>query len=1012
MVGPNECPAIGSLDTLDHSGPFDPRFKIFHELMQKKIREVLLVSTLYDACIMEEDGRLAERINNEYRGLNLSQPPRLTWASTAEEAMAYLSRRKFDLVITMPRVVDMDAFSLGEEIKNRHPEIPVFLLLHRAPDPTFALDRANRRGIDRTFVWTGNSDLLLAIIKSVEDKMNVDPDVTAAGVRVILFVEDSPLQLSLILPTLYREIVRQTQAVMEECLNEEHKLLTMRARPKILMAENYEEALDLYGRFKPYLLSVFSDVRFPRNNVFDKTAGIDLLTTIKKERPDVPLLLMSSEEDNRKKAEEIPAFFLDKTSPSIYAEMRSFLIRHLGFGDFIFRYPDGREFARVSDMHALEKILPTIPSESFYHHWSRNDFSTWLFARSEIILASRLRPVTDADFGCDVERMRRFIISLIHTRRMRQLKGVVASFETGFDPDVDFLKIGLGSLGGKARGLVFISSLLHRHPEVHQKFPGVRISFPKTLVLTTEGFDSFMELNGLRGIADAELPDSQIASIFLGAGFPAWFSEKLRHYLQQVNYPLAVRSSSLLEDNRIHPYAGLYRTYMLPNNHPDLSVRLEQLLAAIKLIYASTYYEGPRSFARSTTNQIGEEKMAVIVQRLVGRRYGDFFYPALSGVAQSRNFYPVAPMKPEEGIAHIALGLGKTVMDGGRALRFAPRYPQALPQFSTVVDILRNSQRDFWALAMNDPGAKIERSEESTLRRREIREGDREEPVLMLSSTYDAQSNAIRDTAHGPGHKVVTFAQVLKYGAFPLPGILEELLAMGQEGMGAPVEFEFSVDLDPGVAGTGEFAVLQIRPMTREDKVIEVEVFEKDLDQAFCFSSHALGNGIYPEFRDLVFVKPESFDPSRTPDIAREIGRINRELEKEGRKYLLIGPGRWGSADRWLGIPVAWQDISGVGAIVETRADSLNAEPSQGSHFFHNITTLGIPYVMVTESGGDFMTWDWLRSVPMERELEFVGHVRLEEPVFVVLDGRKSRCMMLPGVPDDVQELGGRSPTL
>ncbi|MBT8352850.1 MAG: phosphoenolpyruvate synthase PpsA, partial [Deltaproteobacteria bacterium] len=681
---------------------FDLSFKVFHELMAKKVTEILLVSSPYDAFIMEEEGRLAERIIHEYRGLNLSRPPKLTWVSTAQEALNTLSDKEFDLVITMPRLDDMDAFSLGKRIKKICPKLPIFLLAHNTNRLLLESKHSDPSSIDKLYVWYGNSDLLLALIKNAEDRMNVAYDTERAKVRVIILVEDSPIYYSSLLPILYKEIVMQTQAVMEESLNDEHRILRMRARPKILVAENYEDAENLYRKFKPYLLTVFSDVRFPRNGKIDNHAGFSLLSMIKKEIPDIPLLNLSSEETNRKKAKKIPASFLNKNSPTLHSEIRSFFKDRLGFGDFIFRLPNGREIARASNLRAMEKILPSIPDESVFFHASRNHFSSWLMARSEILLASRLKPLKTSDFS-NIKELKAHLFTSIHERRKGRQKGVIADFiSDNFDPDAEFIKIGKGSLGGKARGLAFMSTQLKENSHIHEKFEDITISVPKSLVISTEAFDSFISENNLRDIPNSDLSDNQITEIFLQSSLPDRLNNYLKLFIEHVNYPLAIRSSSLLEDAQFQPFAGIYNTFMLPNQNLDPAQRLMQLVIAIKLVYASTYLETPRAYAKSTLHRTEDEKMAVIIQQLSGGRYGDYFYPPLSGVAQSYNFYPISHMKPEEGIAHIALGLGKTVVEGGTSLRFSPKYPQFLPQFSAVDDILKNSQRYFFALKMVD----------------------------------------------------------------------------------------------------------------------------------------------------------------------------------------------------------------------------------------------------------------------------------------------------------------------
>ncbi len=986
-----------ALEIESFSEDFDPRFKIFHELMARKVRDVLLVSTPYDAWILEEDCRLSERIINEYRGLNLSNPPRFTWVSSAQDALAMLDEKKFDMVITMSQLADMDVFTLGEEIKKKVSDLPVVLLAHDSlPPPALEclMDFSRPPGIDRSFVWSGNTDILVALVKSAEDRLNVEHDTEFAGIRVILFVEDSPTYISSLLPVLYKELVSQTQAIMEYRHHEEHKLLTMRARPKILIAENFEEAVRLFEKFEPYVLGVISDVRIPRNCVLDENGGVAFLSKIKKERFDIPLLLTSSESINADKAKNIPAAFVDKNSPSLHAEVRSFFMEQLGFGDFVFRKPDGREIDRAPSLRRFEEILHRVPEDSFLHHSSRNDFSRWLFARTEIVLASKMRPLRDGDFTT-VESHRQYLISMIQTWRKRQQKGVVADFHPGdFDPDAEFFKIGKGSMGGKARGLAFVGNLLQRLPVIHKKFEDVNIFVPQTLVVTTEGFDDFIEENDLKELAKSDASDAEIAEVFHGANFPQWIADELKAYLERINYPLAVRSSSLLEDAQFRAYAGLYRTYMLPNDHPDLEIRLEQLINAIKLVYASTYFRDPKAFSKRVGHRTEEEKMGVIIQQLVGERFGNYFYPTISGVAQSHNYYPFAKMKPEEGIATVALGLGKTVMEGEKALRFSPRYPQLLPQRSTVEDILENSQQLFYALNMGKDSPEVGILEDANLAKRDVSDADEEAPVKLLASTYIPEEHRIRDSAHMPGYRVLTFAQVLKYGRFPLAEVLCEVLDLGQEGMGCPVELEFSINMPRNPDQKSEFAFLQLRPMTARAELLQVKISDDEIARSFCVSSRALGNAEKNDMADILFVKPDAFDPAKTPQIAREIGELNAGLLNKSRKYLLVGPGRWGSADRWLGIPVSWAEICGVGAMVETSSAELRADPSQGSHFFHNITTLGITYATVLDEDSDFVDWNWLTSQPLANETAHIGHIQLDKPFILKVDGRSSKCVM------------------
>ncbi len=976
---------------------FDPRFKLFHELMSKKVREVLLISAPYDAWVMEEDCRLSEAINNEYKGLNLSHPPRLNWVSSADAALAALDGTPFDMVIIMRRVADAKASATAEKIRVKAPSLPIMLLCHRfeAGQEGGFSPQSSFLPFNRSFIWRGNSDLLLAMIKSAEDQNNVARDTRSASIRVIIFVEDSPEYLSALLPLFYRELVIQTQAVMEEGLNEEHRLLAMRARPKILLAETYEEAMELFREYEPYVLGVISDVRFSRRNRFDENAGVELLKAIKNERFDIPMLLMSSEARNATKAETISSVFVDKNSPTLLSDVRSFFLNHLGFGDFIFRSPAGDEIGRASNLRTLEKKLQCIPDDSFVYHCNRNDFSRWLFARSEIELASRVRPVKKDDFS-DLESHRQFLISAIHNRRMGRQKGVVVDFDPkDFDEDTEFFKIGTGSLGGKARGLSFVSALLRRQPFLEEKFAAVDIFIPQTLVVTTEVFDAFVDANGLKELAKADMPDEVIAGRFMETEFPEPFKGQLAGFLSHFSYPLAVRSSGLLEDAQFRAYAGLYKTYMLPNDHPDLDCRLRQLIDAIKMVFASTYFQGPKSFSKRVGHRTEEEKMAVIVQELIGRRYKNYFYPAIAGVAQSQNYYPYQSMKPEEGIATIALGLGKTVMDGEKALRFAPQYPDLLAQCCTINDTLDNAQRFFYALRLDEPVCQLGVNDALTLAKREVMDAWDEEPVKAMTSTYSQEDHAIRDSDNYAGYRVVTFAQILKYGLFPLAEVLTEVLKIGQEGMACPVELEFCVDLSFDQQAKPRFAILQLRPMSAREEMVNVNITAEDVGKAFCVSMQALGNRISREIGDIVFVKPDAFDPGQTPEIARQIGQVNAGLEREGRKYVLIGPGRWGSADRWLGIPVSWADISGVAAIIETAHPKLHAKPSQGSHFFHNLISLGINYLTVDEHKGDRLDWQWLVSLPRSEERPFVARVSLARPLTLKVDGRSSQGVLI-----------------
>ncbi|MCB2181153.1 MAG: phosphoenolpyruvate synthase/pyruvate phosphate dikinase [Desulfobulbaceae bacterium] len=970
-------------------------FQAYHELMSRKIRDILLVSSPYDAFIMEEDGSIASRIVNEYQGLNLSHPPRLQRVNSASQALEVVKGKKFDLVITMPHVDDMDAPSLGIALKKIIPGIPVVLLAHSLRSVSFQPETDFCEGIDHFFIWSTDPSLLLAIIKNVEDHLNVARDTAKAQVPVLIMVEDSPHYSSYMLPLIYQEVVSQTQAVMAESLNYEHRLLKMRARPKILVARNFEEALELYNEYRAYVFGVLADARFPRKGKIDGKAGLLLLSHIRENKSDLPLLLMSAESSNREKALVVPAVFLDKNSTSLKNEIHDFFLSQLGFGDFVFRMPDGRQVGWADNLRSFEEKISTLPEESLVYHAMRNHFSNWIMARSEVAVANLLRKI-QVDHFASPREMRAFLVDCIHNLRKLRQKGIVAQFSLHeFDHEImDFVKIGKGSIGGKARGLAFMANQLAL-PENQVCIKGLEIKFPKTLVISSDGYDSFILENDLQKNDESE-SDESIATRFLAGVMPSWLLERLKAYLLQVVGPLSIRSSSLLEDAQFRPYAGLYSTYMLPNNHQDFSVRLDQFLSAVKLVYASTFFAGPQAFARSTRSvHSGDDRMAIIIQKVVGCTYGDYFYPAVSGVAQSHNFYPVSHMLPEEGVATIALGLGKTVVEGEKSLRFSPRYPQVLPQFSSVDDILSQAQRFFYALKMVDYPQIIAFDQQGNLARLEVNDVADEFPVKTLSSSYVSDEHRIRDGEHG-GIKILTFANILKYQLIPLPEVLTRLLEIGRRSMGCPVEIEFAVDIKYD-AGSSELYFLQMRPMVVGGSGSgDVIISEEEMQTAFCSSRNALGHGQFSDIHDIVYVKPAAFEPSRTGEIAREIGRLNGALHRKDLPYLLIGPGRWGSADRWLGIGVQWQDISGVGAIIELRTEKLKSDPSQGTHFFHNITSMGIPYITVTE-GENRLDWNWLDSMPVREETTFLRHVHCDAPLLIKINGKDSLCVIKTG---------------
>ncbi len=971
-------------------------FKIFHELMSKRIREILLVSSSYDAFILEEDGSIASRIINEYSGLNLSYPPRVSRISSASSAITFIKNNKTDLVITMPNLDNMDVFCFGCDIKKIKADLPVILLTNNLGSIKPCADKEMEKGIDRIYLWSGNSELLLAMIKSVEDSLNVDYDTKIANVPVLLLVEDSPVYYSTFISMIYKEIVKQTQAVLGGGLNEEHRILRMRARPKILLAQNYEEAIDIYNKYKKYLIGIISDLRFPKKGEINAVAGQDFLIKVRKDMFDLPILLLSSELENTIYMKSLSIAFLDKNSPDLLDKIHNFFISHLGFGDFIFRMPGGREVGRASNLRELEKQVAKIPAKSLYFHANQNHFSKWIMGRSEITLASRLRDIKSSDFK-NIHDIREYIVNSIHQLRKWRLKGIVAIFnDDKFDSDImDFVKIGNGSLGGKARGLAFMSTMLQSKNWIYPKYSEINIKIPKILVICTDGFCEFIKENDLHYVAQENLEDSEIAEIFQNAELSEKLNKKLKIYLESVKYPLSVRSSGLLEDAMLKPYAGLYSSFMIPNNHTNILVRLDQLSRAIKLVYASTFYQDPKAFSKNAYIQSHEEAMAVIVQQLVGIQQGDYFYPSFSGVALSNNFYPFSHMKPSDGIAHIALGMGKTVVEGEKSLRFCPRYPEILPQFSLIDEILNNSQKEFYVLKIKNYSKKLNFLENSNLYKRQIIDAENEFSVKSIASTYLPDEHRLIDSGYSKGVKIITFAQILKYNTFPLSGVLNDILQIGREGMGGPVEIEFAVNLNKDKKKKNEFFFLQIRPITQKGERHEIILSKEMEENIICRSSVALGNGINNTIADIVYVKPDAFKVEFTKKIADEISKINFYLLNKKRPYMLIGPGRWGTADSWLGIPVKWRDISGVEVIIELKSSQLNAAPSSGSHFFHNITSLGIDYITVDQKiKDDFIKWDRLKSAESKTETEFVRHIQLKKPLHIVIDGLKSESVI------------------
>jgi hypothetical protein len=973
-------------------------FSGFGHLMPYKVQEILLVASMYDAFTLEEGGRLTELLLSEYRELNLSFSPRVTRASTGEEALKLIDVRRFDLVITMSRLGDMEATRLAREIKEITLDLPVYNLAFNPRELAHIRSAEDASFIDRYFLWSGDGRLLLAMIKFCEDVMNVAHDTRYGDVRCILLIEDSVRFYSRYLPLLYTEILEQTQTLMEEGLNLSHRLLRLRARPKILLAGTFEEAWEIYGQYKDSLLGVISDGRFPWKGEDREDAGVEFIRRVKYVDPHTPAVLQSTNVDLGETAHQIGAGFIHKHSRHLLSELRDFMLANFGFGAFVFRLPDGTEIGRASNLKAMLQMLRTVPVESVRHHASNDHFSNWLRARTEFGLASLLRPRKVTEFAQD-EDLREYLVQAISRFRRESQRGVVADFSRrNFDSTSGFVRIGGGSLGGKGRGLAFMNSILHRY-RVTNRFPGVEIVVPPTAVVGTDVFDRFMNKNDLWGCALGDSDEAVINKRFLEAKLPPEIYGDLEAFLELVKYPLAVRSSSLLEDSQFQPFAGVYSTYMLANSHTDLKVRLDQLCDAIKLVYASAYSQAAKSYVEATSNRIEEEKMAVILQQMVGRRYGDYDYPHFAGVAHSSNFYPNGDMKPEEGVAAVALGLGRTVVEGGKALRFSPHLPEVLPQFGTPEDWVKNSQRQFYAVDVSDPDAYPGTRDDFNLALLDLDVAEGHGTLEPIGSVFSAENHAVYDGIHRPGVRLVSFAHVLKSRTFPLSDILKLLLELGRRTMSAEVEIEFAVVLKDGKLSSHQFGFLQIRPLAAGYEAPDIPDEALHIDEALVATSVALGNGRVSGLKDILYVPAERFDRGRTQEIAAEIGTFNRAFVKEAVNYLLVGPGRWGSSDRWLGIPVRWDQISGARVIVETDLDEFKVTPSQGSHFFQNLTSFQVGYLTVNAGEGiSRLDWDWLAAQPAVAEGEFVRHIRLQEGLTVLIDGRSRKGVVLkPG---------------
>jgi len=979
-------------------------FEGFENLMPFRVQDILLVSSLYDSFILREDGRLNELLIGQSLELNLSQVPGITHVARGAQALDLAkSQRRFNLIVTNLEVEDMDAAQLAREVTAAGLDVPVVVLAYDYREIKKFIARNPVTDIERVFLWQGNARILISIVKYIEDKRNVDHDTRAIGVPVILVVEDNIRYYSSFLPTIYTELITQSRRLLSEGLNVAHKLVRMRARPKILLASNYEDAAGQVMKYREYLLGVVSDVEFPHNGELSPDSGFELARMVREEVPDAPIVLQTSRTEFRARAHAEGYSFLRKRSPTLLRDLRRFLTEQFGFGDFAFRLPNGSEVARARDLNELESQLQEVPAESIAYHSERNHFSRWLWARTEFALAQKLRPRKVSDFA-SLEALRRDLIKSIAEYRGEQSQVLIGDFNASTFKSSEgfFLRIGNGSLGGKARGLAFIRHLLHQY-QTARRFAEVRIAVPPSVVLATDMFDRFLSENNLLDFAINSSDDAEILRRFLEASIPASLRDDLLAFLAEVHYPLAVRSSSLLEDSQYQPFTGVYETFMLANQHPDLSVRLEQLMEAIKRVYASTFSQHAKGYVRATPYRLEEEKMAVIVQQVVGTvhasDHGQRFYPDFSGVVRSHNFYPVPPMNYEDGIAAVALGLGRAVVDGGKCLTFCPRYPRNIVQFSSVEDILANSQREFWALELDHTERRDGPVSDPLLELREacfgLEVAESDGTLNNLGSTYSVDNNVIYDGLSRPGTRIVSFAPVLKHGVFPLASILERLTRIGDEAFGRPVEVEFAVRLPQRPQETAEFGFLQIRPLVLSREGEELRMEDVTPDRLICHSSKVLGNGRMRDLHDVVVVDFHRFERARSQEVAEGVAHFNAQLSESGSPYLLIGVGRWGSNDPWLGIPVEWDEISGARIIVEAGFRDFRVTPSQGSHFFQNLTAFQVGYFTVNPDAGEgFVDWEWLGSVVALEEQGCVRHLHFDAPLVVVMNGKTSRGMI------------------
>ena len=982
----------------------------FINLMTRRIFNVLIIANPYDAFMLEDDGRVDEKIFEEYTELGMRYPPTFTQVSTIEEANVAMKNMAFDLVICMPGTADNDAFSVARAVKAEAPDIPCVVLTPFSHGITKRMQDEDLSIFDYVFCWLGNTNLILSIIKLIEDKMNIDHDIREAGVQMILLVEDSIRFYSSILPNLYNYILQQSQRFSKEALNSHAAAQRKRGRPKVVLARNYEEAMAIYEKYHDNTLGVISDARYPMRQCItdqrplgrpggegsDPEAGLKLLREIRRRDEYVPVILQSAESDNRYKAEQEGFLFIDKNSKTMNIDLRLLIEEHMGFGDFIFRDPETRnEIARISSLKELQDNIFKIPNDSMLYHISRNHMSRWLCARAIFPVSAFLKHVTWHKLQ-DVDAHRKIIFeAIVQYRKMKNI-GVVAEFDRDkFDSYSHFARIGEGSLGGKGRGLAFLDNIIKRHPELNQ-FENASVSIPRTVVLCTDFFDEFMEKNKLYDIALSDADDSVILEHFLRAQLPDALIADFFTFFEAVKSPIAVRSSSLLEDSHYQPFAGIYSTYMIPYLDDKYDM-LRMLACAIKGVYASVFYRDSKAYMTATSNVIDQEKMAVILQEVVGNRYDDRFYPTFSGVLRSLNYYPIGNEKAEDGIANLALGLGKYIVDGGQTLRVSPHHPNQVLQMSEMEIALRDTQTRFYALDLSHVSNDFKVDDGFNIMKLRVKEADKDGSLRYIASTFDPYDQVIRDGIYEGGRKVISFCGVLQQGVFPLPELLQMAQKFGAEDMRRPVEIEFACNLNDDK--TGELYLLQIRPIVDSKQMLDEDLDAISDEQCLLRSDNSLGHGVSEDVVDVVYVKTgDNFSAANNPAIADDVERINRRFLDEGKNYVLIGPGRWGSSDNWLGIPVKWPHISAARIIVEAGLENYRVDPSQGTHFFQNLTSFGVGYFTINAYMNDgLFRQDLLDAMPAVTETQYVRHVRFDKPLKIMMDGKKQKgVVMLP----------------